>query len=142
MWPKYIYLIVGAVIVASRFRRVYAQSVSCDNGVEAPLISVRSSLPTFQTANPKDTDAIRALIAELLAELAADDKERQNPESESRCPLMDIDRQQVEGLIQIILEELKNNLGISTENENISNIFVETTQDYLDATRMGASMKR
>ncbi|XP_018794525.1 PREDICTED: uncharacterized protein LOC108972419 [Bactrocera latifrons] len=139
MWPKYVYLIVEAFIVTSLFRRSHAQSVSCDNAVQAPLISARSSLPIFQIANPRDTDAIKALITDLLAELAFDDKERQNPESESRCPLMDIDREGIEGLIQILLEELKDNLGI---NENISNIFVETSQANLNARRMRAYMDR
>ncbi|XP_011199572.2 uncharacterized protein LOC105223531 [Bactrocera dorsalis] len=139
MWPKYVYLIVGALVVTSLFRRSHAQSVPCGNAVQAPQISVRSSLPIFQIANPQDTDAIKAIITDLLAELASDDEERQNPESESWCPLMNIDREEIEGLIQIILEELKDVIGI---NESKSDIFVETSQADLNARRMRTYMER
>lgn len=102
-----IYSIPIAFVVTSRFGNAYAQSVSCDNAVQPPLLLVRSSLPLFQTTNPKDTEAIKGYIAELLAELALDDKEKQNTEIDSSCPLRESDRQETQALIKTLLEELK-----------------------------------
>uniref|UniRef100_A0A0A1WQF4 Zinc metalloproteinase acutolysin-C n=1 Tax=Zeugodacus cucurbitae TaxID=28588 RepID=A0A0A1WQF4_ZEUCU len=111
--PQLIYLLICAFFIAHRISTACAQiqhSHSVEGSSSKSMDSFESALHYMTPAN--ETEVMTALMNQLLIELAVNDENNSKAE-----PLSETERQEVNVLLELALEELNNSTKLAGDQK-------------------------